>query len=246
MRWRSSSDRVAGDDDPRRRDVEGPWPGGTPTMPISSSGAWPGAGTRRCRRPTYDGRGAVRVQVRPAPAVEVLRSRRGSRPACGSFSGGSGSGLLNRPEVLERRELVGDHAAVVVVLVHLQRVDAQRVLGRHRVAQRAFGPAGEVPGLLAACRRGPSGRVIVYVRSRPLASSSVGVGLVVVPDVGVAAPELVADFLGAGQRLEMQQPRLQPPRLSGCPSPVSRENVLTSTVPSGNRQPGGAPGAGCG
>ena len=35
-------------------------------------------------------------------------------------------------------------------------------------------------------------------------------------------------------------------RLAGLPRSISSENVLATTVPSGNRQPRGAPGAGCG
>ena len=90
----------------------------------------------------------VGVQVRAGPRLDRQLTRRRSRRASAASSGGSGSLLREQADVLERGELVGDDAAVVVVAVHLHRADAEGELGGVRVAQRAFGPAREAIVLL--------------------------------------------------------------------------------------------------
>ena len=92
-----------------------------------------------------------------------------------------------------------------MVAVHLQGADAQRELRPHRVAQRAFRAAGEVVLLLH--------RLAVHLDRQgdvpPRGVEQFGVGLLVVPHVGVAAPVLVAVLLRAGVFLEDKQARFQ-------------------------------------
>ncbi len=111
--------------------------------------------------------------------------------------------------MVERAELVGHDAIVIVVLVHLQRVDAQSVLGRHGVAQSALRAAGKVPRLLALAvgraRVGDGVRAI-----EPFGPQQFGVGLLVVPNVRVSVPHLGAVFVVvAGHPHMVQDARFQ-------------------------------------
>src|SRR5262249_54952097 len=89
-------------------------------------------------------------------------------------------------------------------------VEAEDELGRLRVTQRTLRPAGEVPRLLALA----AGRRRVFDRERAVQPARLRqrrVGLLVVPDVGVAAPVAVAVLLRAGDVLGVGQARLQTP-----------------------------------
>src|SRR5262249_49735164 len=73
----------------------------------------------------------------------------------------------------------------------------------------AFGSAGEVPGLLALT----AGCGGVLDRKSLVGAARVaqyGVGLFVVPDVGIAAPVLIPVFLGAAELLEVKEAGFQP------------------------------------
>ena len=96
---------------------------------------------------------AIRVQVRAGPRIQigfltgvVNQLRKGGWFLRQRF--------LEQADVIQRVQLVGDHATIVVSLVHLQRVDAQRVFGCHVVTHTALGATGEVPRLLALSARG--------------------------------------------------------------------------------------------
>ena len=148
------------------------------------------------------------MQVRPGPGVERLRGVAiiGQPIQLGRLLG---QRFGKHAEVIERGQLVGDHAAVVVVAVHLQGVHAQRVFGRHRVAERALGPAGEVVGLHPRA----AGGLGVGDFKPPVhagGGGQLGVGLLVVPDVGVTKPVLIAVLLRALKLLLVQQPSLEP------------------------------------
>ena len=97
--------------------------------------------------------------------------------------------------MLEGVQLIGEYAVVVVLFVHLQRVDPEDVLRGHGVAERTFGATGEVPRLFA----NPFRRFRVADRVGavgPFRIQQLGVGLFVVPNVGVAEPNLCAVFVG--------------------------------------------------
>ena len=122
--------------------------------------------------------------------------------------------------------------------VHLGRVDAQR-RGRLRaedrrllldpgiVAEDALGPGVDavVPRPLTARRAGSSTAIVRLV---PLGIGQHGVGLVVVPDVGVGTPRRRPRGGGSGSRPGGGSP--------ACPSSARRRPSATSTEPSGNRQ----------
>jgi len=80
---------------------------------------------------------------------------------------------------------------------------------------------------------------MTYFLSSPFESSSFGVGLVLVPDVGVTVPDLVANLLRAG--VIARCAAAASPDVSGSfglPASMSSENVLTSTASLGKRHPG--------
>ena len=117
-------------------------------------------------------------------------------------------------------DLVVDDAVVIVLLVHLQSIDAQHEFRRHRVAEGALGAAGKMPGLpaLAAGRFAISDREGAVLASRVLQQDRVG--LIVVPEVRIAAPVLIAYLLGPDQPFMMQDARSPAGDLwRGCPSP---------------------------
>ncbi len=84
------------------------------------------------------------------------------------------------------------------------RGDTEHVLGGHVVADGAFGPAGEVPGLPPDA----TGNAWVGDQERAVTSlrfhQQLGIGLFVVPDVGVALPVLIAVGFVAGQSFVVQ------------------------------------------
>src|SRR5258708_39660101 len=78
------------------------------------------------------------------------------------------------------------------------------------MTERTLGPAREVIRLFALSAR--SLRILDRVGTvEPSSVEQFGIGLLVVPDVGVAVPVLVADLLRPGQLLEVENARLQSP-----------------------------------
>jgi len=83
---------------------------------------------------------------------------------------------------------------------------------------------------LAAGRLGIMGHDLAV---QPAGVEQLGVGLVVVPDVGVAVPDLVADLLGPGMAVGVQQPGLHAAaalRLALRPSTVMSGTPVLSTA----------------
>ena len=159
---------------------------------------------------------AARVLVQ-RPVRSVLRPL--AEPALSDLVGPV---ALQDAEVLEHAELVVAHAAGVVVLaVHLQLAQAEHEVGRPAVADHALGPARVVPRL----RRVAAGRGPCNVAVQPGRVDQRGVGLLVVPDVGVADP--LAVLLG-------QEARLDPVARRRVARLRSRAKVLTSTVRRGS------------
>src|SRR5207249_12230176 len=103
------------------------------------------------------------------------------------------SGIAEQAQMLQGTQLVGDDTAVIVVLVLLERVDTEDELCWHGVTERTLRAAREVPGLLPAA----TGSLGIADGKGPVQAARVqegGVRLLVIPDVGVAAPVLVADL----------------------------------------------------
>ena len=95
-------------------------------------------------------------------------------------------------------------------LVHLQSCHAQHVLRRHRVTERAFGSTREPPDLLTlSARRG--GILDDQLAIESLRREQLGIGLIVIPDVGVAVPVLRSVLVVVPRHLAMlQETRFQP------------------------------------
>ena len=111
------------------------------------------------------------------------------------FVGFGGEGFFEEADVLQRTELVVDAAGVLVFAIHLDGVEAEDEARFLVVADHAVGAAGVVPGLLARAAGGAG--VANRIRlAEDVFAEQLGVGLFVVPDVGVADPLLAS--LGAG------------------------------------------------
>jgi hypothetical protein len=90
-------------------------------------------------------------------------------------------------KMFQRPQLFVLDAAVIVDLVHLQCGKAQYPIGRPAVADHALGPAGIMPRLLA---RGTRLVRIMDLKNaiRPRRGDKFGLGLRVVPKVGITLP----------------------------------------------------------
>ncbi len=109
--------------------------------------------------------------------------------------------LREHADMLERFQLVRDDAGVIVIAIHLPRVDAERELGGVVVAQSAFRSAGEA--IVLRDRLVADFDIQHFVGT--LVLEQVGIGLIFVPDIGVAAPVLVSVLLGAWKLLEVKE-----------------------------------------
>src|SRR5215831_3316014 len=105
------------------------------------------------------------------------------------FTGSLGIVELEDAQVFERAELVVDFSAIIKIAVHLCFGEAQDEVGGAAVADEAFGAAGVMPGLLSLAAGGAGvfdGKGLIYAGS----GGELGIGLSIVPDVGVAGPVL--------------------------------------------------------
>ena len=116
---------------------------------------------------------AVDVQIGPRPVVRGRPSRRTGSTNLGNGLGRVRQRRLEEADVVEGAELVVHDAAVVVVPVHLRRVQAQDEPGRARVAEHALAAAGDAPGLSAGLPPGAAGSLMVRTWSAPFAPTSV-------------------------------------------------------------------------
>ena len=96
---------------------------------------------------------AVDVQVGPDPGLARGLRVVGIDQAGPVFATSPAACPWKIADVLERAELVVDHAAVVVVAVELERVEAQEEARGAGVADQALGAGGELPGLGAMAAR---------------------------------------------------------------------------------------------
>src|SRR4051812_46142217 len=94
-------------------------------------------------------------------------------------------------QALQHTELVVAHDAmarwIVVLLIHLERGQAQHIVRGSRVADHALGPAGVVPDLLADALG--SGRIFDNVFPLPAGMlDQQRIALVIVPAIGISVP----------------------------------------------------------
>ena len=141
--------------------------------------------------------------------------RRDNRPAAAARPA-LAQRLLEDAQVLERGELIGDRAAVVVVLVHLQRRHARGRTWRPSCGRACIRSGWGSATSACACRparRRPGRRELAV---EPGGAEQLGVGLLVVPEVGVAEPVLGPVFVVvAGHLAVLQDARFQPAAAGG-------------------------------
>ena len=187
--------RVAVRDDPGVVDAERPLRGAdVQGQGLFEGGIVPERDVGRASRPELMAMGAVDLEIGTRPFVEVRRRVVRVRQLLRGLSTVRSRAL--DPPLRRRQQAEGQEGLQLirtgVVLAQLAGVEGEPVAGPGVVAGQAFGPAREMPRLFATPARGP-GIVDDEGAIHPLGGHEVGVGLGVVPRVGIAPPVLAVE-----------------------------------------------------